>query len=985
MTDVLVDSFTAAVESMKSSGPRPLLKRARFEAEGPNGGQVLSLDDLIQYLYAQSLNNPFKKRFHLAFAHWDAVDGPQWTAGTPPRTDERRALIHTSLDVHADVATAFDRLFPVKTDETIVITGEFEPWYTSERAAAHEFYWRTYYDYLLEKREWDPNAVANLDANTTRVVERLCDPERVDAYPSRGLVVGYVQSGKTANFTGVLAKALDAGYRLLIVMTGTVDLLREQTQRRIDMELVGRENILRGISPSHAPETSHVDYQDDPDFPGKFVSHGFLPSENNLPDVIRLTSHRFDYKSLQAGITALEFEKIDKALPLFDPTNLHSSSARLVIVKKNKSVLQKLVRDLRSISGRLTEIPALLIDDESDQASVNTSNPKKWKEGKAARTAINGLISELLGLLPRAQYVGYTATPFANVFIDPSDVADIFPKNYLITLDRPAHYMGVTDFHDLDSTVDLSERTFENSNEKAFVRDLRAKDHDQDRELQNALDAFVLSGAIKLFRGANGDFGDAFRHHTMLVHESVKQDEHAALAAKLKDLWRNGGYSTASGASRLKTLFETDYRPVSEVRSSLVFPDDFAQLGPYIGGTVSRITETQGNPVIIVNGNKDMAQESIDFEKRSVWRVLVGGTKLSRGFTVEGLTISYYRRKTRQADTLMQMGRWFGFRRGYEDLVRLFIGREEPDGKGTLDLYEAFEAIVRDEELFRAQLRKYAEWVDGKPQVTPAQIPPLVSQHLPWLKPTSPNKMFNARLIVRRSPGTPIEPVAYPKDRDTVAHNFDVAMPLLVAAEQNMVLGIPDAKSALRGTFRALVGMIPHSVLLESLRELRWFTADYFAPDLAFLEELTAHDVSSWVVLHPQVGAKGQAAELPGLGIRSVFRRNRTRDPLFQAISDPKHRGAALRIAGAMPSFGDKAVDGLSKPRCGAVLVYPLVERDLSAGAPEQLASSDVVIAVVITAPLEAKGKTAQLVQFVAKNSAHASEPIVDAPDDAKG
>ncbi len=143
--------------------------------------------------------------------------------------------------------------------------------------------------------------------------------------------------------------------------------------------------------------------------------------------------------------------------------------ARIAIVKKNATVLSRLVKDLKKITAKLGDIPALVIDDESDQASVNTSNPKKWKAGQKERTSINRHISDLLRLLPRGQYIGYTATPFANVFVDPSDATDIFPADFLLSLERPPDYMGARDFHDLDGVAG-EERTYANSNERAFVR-----------------------------------------------------------------------------------------------------------------------------------------------------------------------------------------------------------------------------------------------------------------------------------------------------------------------------------------------------------------------------------------------------------------------------------------------------------------------------------------------------------------------------------
>ena len=661
-----------------------------------------------------------------------------------------------------------------------------------------------------------------------------------------------MQSGKTANIAGVLAKAIDAGYRLIIVMTGTIDLLREQTQRRIDMELVGVENILRGVDPEDAEMISSVDYQDDPDW-DRFIKHGLLPSTQNRPDIIRLTNHRFagktgDYRSLLAGITALEFEKRDNTLPLNDRRNLDHCSARLVVVKKNKSVLTRLVRDLKSIKPKLAEIPALIVDDESDHASVNTIDRRRWRQGQRQRTAINGLIAQLLELLPRAQYVGYTATPFANVFIDPDDAQDIFPKDFLVALTRPPGYMGASDFHDLDPGTDEHDQTVQNSREQAHIRNLVAPRDDPARrsaEVRQALTMFVLTGAIKLYRKQNG--GPEFRHHTMLAHESVRRDDHISLANEIHEAWQYAGFNSPSGLPYMRELYENDIVPTNRLLDEGQLPATFDDLRPFIGDAVARITET-GDPVIIVNSDRDVQRENVDFDKRPVWRVIVGGAKLSRGFTVEGLTVSYYRRRTGQADTLMQMGRWFGFRQGYHDLVRLYIDRAVQVGQRTLDLYEAFGAIMRTEELFRDELRRYAELVDGKPQIRPAQVPPLVTQHLPWLRPTARNKMFNARLDVRRL--REAEPVAYPKRPADIEHNYNVMLPLMQGLDQQNGFSFPRKTG--RGTYSSRYGIVTHGDLHSCLAQLTWSYTDHFEPDLAFLEEMS-DCVDDWIILMPQL------------------------------------------------------------------------------------------------------------------------------------
>lgn len=209
----------------------------------------------------------------------------------------------------------------------------------------------------------------------------------------------------------------------------------------------------------------------------------------------------------------------------------------------------------------------------------------------------------------------------------------------------------------------------------------------------------------------------------MLVHESVRMAEHTALALRINTMWHNAAYTGPEGHTRLASLFERDFHAYAD--GSLPTPTTYAELKPYVS-QARRLINQGGSPVMVINGEseRDYAQPDLDFDRTpNVWKILVGGTKLSRGFTVEGLTITYYRRTTQQADTLMQMGRWFGFRPGYRDLVRLYIGREEALGRSrnakTVDLYEAFEAICRDEELFRAELARYAPWWTAAPRSPP--------------------------------------------------------------------------------------------------------------------------------------------------------------------------------------------------------------------------------------------------------------------------
>ena len=896
MSEGLVDAYLDALKSMKDGSPKPLVKRASIIAEDLEPTPDVSSERLIEHLRAADANDTLLRQLGLALFGWDdRATTETWTLGTQPDSAERRARGYELLGLDADAAKCVDKHFPPVRETSTIISSKFEVWYPPDGLASRAFYWDQYEKHLLEAKNWHPDAVAGLDEDSRKVVERISDPTRTAAFFARGLVVGYVQSGKTANFTGVIAKAIDAGYRLVIVLAGTLDILREQTQRRLDMELVGKENILQDWDENDKELEPH-DYANDSDWvAGKFVSFGFRPSNRGIPDIIRLTGGGNDYRKLGHGIVALEMQKKDRLKPLYDPENLFPCGARLAVVKKNATVLKRLVDDLKKVRKQLGEIPALIIDDESDQASVNTTDPSKWKEGKTERTSINRLLSELLSLLPRAQYVGYTATPYANVFVDPEDAADIFPKDFLLALRRPQGYMGVSDFHDLDVVFADGERTPEKSNERAFVRDLTGETLEERRlELAAAMDAFVLAGAIKLYREKVCHKEGTFRHHTMLVNESFKKDDHWETARIVESIWQSAGYVSGLGYQRLCDLYERDFLPVCEARSAgEPFPADFDELRESLGEAIRRIWGTR-SPVIVVNSDRDLSQEAVDFDKRQVWRILVGGTKLSRGFTVEGLTVSYYRRRTRQAATMMQMGRWFGFRAGYMDLVRLYIGRNEQDRTMRLDLYEAFEAMVRDEEDFRAELERYSHLVDGVPQVRPYEIPPLVSQRLPWLKPEATNKMYNAELVTRRSPGVSIEPRAYPESGPDIANNYVRMLPIAKAAEDLLRL-----KATPKVSFEAYTGLISHGELVTALGVLHWMTTSYFQPDLNFLKEAGKGHIDDWLVILPlKRDHLSSAVMLPSLGRRSVFERNRQEGKSFGAIAEPQHREPAKFIAG---------------------------------------------------------------------------------------
>jgi hypothetical protein len=945
--------------------------------------RTVSEDQLLAFLEAAPPNDGGVIQLRLALAKWDASDdlklNDQQGNETGSGTIARRAAVVEALELSSHAESVLREKIPVHVQEIVVITKEFEPWYEQARHDRSTPYWDDYERYLTQDRKWPASSITALDQSTDAVIERLTDPVRVDAKPTKGLVVGYVQSGKTANFTGVIAKAVDAGYRLVIVMTGTIEILRAQTQRRIDMELMGVENVLAGQDPNDPEVAKGLDYQQDDDWlAGKFVQHTQAALDQpGTARIRRVTTHKSDYKSLPHGMSQLRYDRINKSMPLNAAENLFHTDAYVVIIKKNSAPLDKLIKDLKPMQAMLSELPALIIDDESDLASVNTKDPKKSKD----RTKINERITEIMRLVPRAQYVGYTATPFANVFIDPDDDSNLFPSDFVLSLPRPPEYMGVQDFHDVDPDWETTPRTVASSNELAYVRAVEGDPENtpdlRKRELGEAFDAWVLSGAIKKYREAQT--GRIHRHHTMLIHEDVGNAAHLDSAVVARGLWNNGKFTSGEGLTRLRDLFESDYAGVMAVRASgEPVPKSFDEVKKYVAEAVAEMTSGGSDPVLIVNSDKNVQdqQEALDFDKGKVWRVLVGGTKLSRGFTIEGLTVSYFRRKAGQADTLMQAGRWFGFREGYRDLVRLYIRRDH-----KVDLYEAFEALLLDEEAFRDELGKYAGLdEDGKPIVEPRQIPPLVSQHLPWLKPTARNKMFNAVVKARASVGAFHQLSSIP-ERDArakhVANLEKVVLPLLKYADKPATLPYVDPEDNQTKQQQACVGLIEAKEFLSLFDKLTWHP-DYrsvIAPLWTFISTATEKGrIADWAVVWPQRQTSGRTLWFDELSAEApVWRRARRREPRIDFTGENKRN---ILSASAVPAGA--SVDGLGASDTRGVIVISLVADRDERSEKSAVVREDVVGLISLRVPDKSVRSKRELIQYGVVIADKAGDVAVD-------
>ena len=955
-------ALASEVARLSADDPRPLLARVNLALE-EDGLDEVTNDELAELLLMAENSDELRAKFYVKIGQWMSAEAlvprGQDVDDTRAQSPERRVKIHRRLGLPESYDDDLVSAFPDTAKRAVhVIESDmpWEPWFP--RSGQSSFYWDHYAE-VLRKKGFGDEAVADLDSATSTIVGRLADPSRAEPYQSKGLAVGYVQSGKTANFAGSIAKAIDAGYKLIIVLTGTIELLRKQTQKRLDKELVGEENVLGGAGRNiddlkeqldeldplkgdfaqRAQELSAkiesfkkgVDYveQDDEDWlKGKFLKFGIMPRQAGVPSIMRVTSFSDDYKGLKSQLAVFDFDRNRKDLnsPIWAEGNIDTGDVWLAVVKKNSATLKKLRADLELMQTSLVDIPALIIDDEADQASVNTKKQKESarpNKDEVERTAINAHIAGILDAMPRSQYLAYTATPYANVFVDPDDAKNIFPKDFIVALEPSSEYMGARAYHDIEPQSEGDAM----SNAEAYYRavDVDGDGMAMDASVREALDSYVLSGAIKLWRREVLDDPGSLKHHTMMVHEGAKTAEHAESKRRVEREWQKGDYASPRGLARLRELWDNDFAPVMAERADgAPVPsgfDDFKNYIPRVVQLVNRGSQTDGspNPVILVNGTKEAEykQAEINFDSaQGVWKILVGGTKLSRGFTVEGLTVTLYTRVSIAADTLMQMARWFGYRKYYRDLVRLYLGAGIQKGRKDVDLYEAFTSIARDEEDFRTELVQYSGIrEDGKPVLTPMDVAPLVSQRLPWLKPTGANKMYNSEIIEDGIGGTvrDLNRLA-PRKANTNAANLSAMRNVLSRATQR-----GNFVQSTGSDLEVAYGVVPADEIVSLMHGFNFFDSEVYRSKIAFIESRIGQNIGGIddFVLFVPLYTESTVARVPIDGYRGgdlpVLTRKRRSGRADFSGSEPKHRPAAEAIAGAPERIGGRSDNRLTQ------------------------------------------------------------------------
>jgi len=537
-------------------------------------------------------------------------------------------------------------------------------------------YWNHYKQYI-EERGYSKDVIDNLDSITTQILGTLEDPERIGNWDRRGLVMGSVQSGKTANYTGLIAKAIDSGYKMIVILTGVHNSLRSQTQQRINEELLGYD-VQKAI---RMEDQSYARFG-----VGKYPTHrkkGFIQS-------LTTSSENGDFSKKSAENTGL----YEKERPY------------VLVIKKHVSILKNFKEWVSFTAGqkdsegriRVTETPLLVIDDECDQASVNTKktviDPDTGDVDEECNpTLTNQRIRELLTTFDKSAYIGYTATPYANIFIHhdkkhPKYGEDIFPRNFIFNLPAPSNYCGAKKIFGIKGEngplpivadpVDDSEDIFPPKHKK----DLEV--NELPKSMKRAVKCFLLACAARRIRKTKNV------HNSMLIHVTRFTNVQNRIHVLIQDEVRK--FRARIGAEEtlddFKSIWEKDFSRVSkgmiseggEIHAWEEIHANLIKIIPKvdvkaINGSSKEALQYKEAEEASKRKERETGQE-LAWEEKGLFVIAVGGNKLSRGLTLEGLHTTYYLRPSTMYDTLMQMGRWFGYRQNYLDLCRIFTLEE---------------------------------------------------------------------------------------------------------------------------------------------------------------------------------------------------------------------------------------------------------------------------------------------------------------------
>lgn len=625
------------------------------------------------------------------------------------------AGIKVSVDDHLKIRKDLEYSYNITQKEGVGIVDDYEhtrDWYSArceKNGLNDEYFWKRFKNYLILDEKLNINVVNKLGNDTlVDLINYLGDPNDTATFFRRGLVIGDVQSGKTSTYTGLICKAADSGYKIVILLTGVTETLRSQTQERMEEGIIGIS--ITGLKNK---------------FQGKTITRVGIGKDGKPIKVTAMTSVEYDFIGSMDQIT----------------TSLESHKLVMFIVKKNTKVLNKLHDWLKEMNidsaDNKIHYPMLLIDDEADNASINTNKEEEDP------TKTNEVIRRLAHLFTQTSYVGFTATPYANVFINPDTPEemlndDLFPKNFIYVLEAPSNYIGASQIfsgegkyknsiqwiQDIEEPDESSDEKIFDTENKFYYKHKKEWDGELPDSLLKALHCFFLANVIRDLRG---DFSEP---RTMMINISrfVKVQKHIKneIAAVFNDIYneiRTNFSNNQDKNSKLKLYRELmqcweECYPNCDVKWADVSKRD------------NLLRAIESIEVLVVNSGKESGR--LDYKKNpSLRAVAIGGLALSRGLTLKGLMVSYFYRNTASFDVLMQMGRWFGYRKNYDDLFRIWTSQRSANWYN--EIVEATNELKYDISRMR----------DAK--LTPEDFGLRVRNESEELKITAPNKMRHAQ------------------------------------------------------------------------------------------------------------------------------------------------------------------------------------------------------------------------------------------------
>lgn len=649
--------------------------------------------------------NDIEKRFHGLVSSFLAGEPEIKEQTIDEKIEELRCLpTFSSLsDIEVEnVRAEIKSEFSIKLDQGSLIQEKgHEKWFLDKKPLLDMKYWERYKKYLLNDKGFSVKVVNVMDDILDKLTDLLGDPSRDVAYSRRGLIIGDVQSGKTANYLGLICKAVDAGYKVVVLMTGTIEKLRKQTQMRVDEGFVGADS----------------------DAMVKMLENGQVIGVGKYDSSIRpmvLTSTADDFKQQNANNLGFDLRNINGPV--------------IFVVKKNSSILKRLNKWLTTFNQngqQKIRQSILMIDDEADNASVNTNKDED------SPTTINGQIRDLVSKFEKSSYVGFTATPFANIFIDPDSYdamleEDLFPKDYIYSLNAPSNYTGARNIFAENGNASYMlveiDDNFRNHQSIEFILPLKHKSSIHVRELpkdlKTAIEAFVLANAMEDLIG----FSD--NHRSMLINVSrvvaVQEEVSGLVNEYLKNI--QSACKLYCKLPTNKALQDMYIKQLKETFEVIYLNVDFEW-----EEVQTQLYNSCGS-IMVQTINKNNGQNlNYDDYPHGLRLIAVGGMSLSRGLTLEGLVISYFYRNSRMYDTLMQMGRWFGYRGKYAEFCRIWMSD---------DSIEWYRYISQATDELREEVKKYED--SG---LTPKDFGLRVRSDLTALIVTARNKMRSTEQV----------------------------------------------------------------------------------------------------------------------------------------------------------------------------------------------------------------------------------------------